>query len=431
MGKLTDKGVKGATPGRYGDGQGLTLMVKPSGARSWVLRITHDGRASEIGLGGYAEAKSKEPGKLTLAQARVEAARVRAEMKAGRNIVAERKSAKAGRIAANAATFETLARAVFEYRVRERRHKKGFKLAPRTNEVWLGRLERFAFPAIGREPVSAIDVAAIRALIRPLWQSKPHTARRVFMAVTEVLDYGNAEGLCGPAPALGTVAKRLGDQPEATNRPAVHHENAPAVVASLAAKDRTEGRACLLFAIFTASRSAEVRGAKWSEIDLEARIWSRPAARMKTRVAHRVPLSEPAMAILRDMLARYRLEAGKEPKPSDIVFPGKGGRPLADMTLLKAHKLESPDTTVHGWRSTFSSWVASETGYPEDVREFSLAHIHGSKAALAYQRDDLIKKRAPLMADWADYVMGLPLGGADVGGNVVSLAASRNGRGVV
>jgi integrase len=329
---------------------------------------------------------------------------------------------------ANRNTFEALARTVFDYRVNERRHRKGFRLAPRTNEIWLARLEKFAFPVIGREPVAAIDVAAIRNVVRPLWQSKPHTAQRVFMAVAEVLDYGNAEGLCGPAPARATVAKRLGDQPETVNRASVHHDDAPKVIASLTAKDKTEGRLCLLFTILTASRSSEARGATWGEIDMAAGVWNRPAERMKTRVAHRVPLTEPALAILQVMLARRRLETVKPPKPTDLLFPGKGGRALADMTLLKAHKLESPTTTVHGWRSTFSSWAASQTNHPEDAREFSLAHIHGSKAAQAYQRDDLISKRRDLLNDWAAYLAIPPGGQGEGAGNVISMAAGRKAR---
>jgi integrase len=425
MGKLTDLAIKNAAAGKkLFDGDGLYLVVKKGGARSWVLRVMNDGRSHDIGLGAYAD-NAKDAGKLTLAKARLEAARVRAEVKAGRNIVAERKAAKAGRMVANLNTFEKLARAVHDYRVNERRHRKGFMLAERTNEIWLGRLERFAFPVLGRDPVSKIDVAAIRNVIRPLWQSKPHTARRVFMCVAEVLNYGNAEGLCGPAPLLATVAKSLGAQPEAKQQPAVAWQDAPSVIAKLLAKDKTEGRLCLLFAALTGSRSGEARGAKWSEIDLEGRIWSRPAERMKMREAHAVPLSEPALTILREMLARHALVSGKPPKPSDIVFPGKVGRPLADKTLLKAHKLEAPGTVPHGWRSTFSSWTAAETDYSAEVREMSLAHAGGDKVARAYQRDDLMEKRRALMTDWAFYLMS-PAAGQAGGGNVVAMP--RNGR---
>jgi integrase len=424
MGKLTDLEARNAAAGRHGDGDGLYLVVKPSGARSWVLRVTHDGRAREIGLGAYDDT-GKQAGKLTLAKARAAAAIMRAEVKAGKNVVAERKAAKAGRMTANRNTFEELARAVFDYRVNERRHRKGFKLAARTNEIWLGRLEKYAFPLIGKEPVAQIDVAAIRNVVKPLWQSVPHTATRVFMAVAEVLDYGNAEGLCGPAPAKATIAKRLGDQPEPQHRAAVHPADAPKIIASLNAKDKTEGRLCLLFTVLTASRSIEARGAKWGEVDMEAAVWSRPAERMKTRVAHRVALSAPAMAILHEALARRCLETAKPPKPTDLIFPGKGGRALADMSLLKAHKLESATTTVHGWRSTFSSWAAAHTHHAEDLREFALAHIHGSEAARAYQRDDLLEKRRPLMADWATYILTPPADGAGAGGNVIAMASRK------
>lgn len=426
MAKLTDLEAKNAPAGRHGDGDGLYLEVKPSGSRSWVLRVTHDGRAREIGLGAYAESakEAKASGKLTLASARLEAARVRAEVKAGRNVVAERKAAKAGRIEANRHTFEKLAREVHKDRA-TRRNRKGFTFTKKTNTLWLSRLELHAFDAIGAEPVANLDVQAIRRVIRPLWHAKPETARRVFIAIAEVLDYGNGEGLCGPAPKLETVAKGLGTQPEPKNRPAVAWQDAPAVVAKLMGKASTAGRQCLLFAALTGSRSAEARGATWAEIDMDARIWHRPAERMKMREAHTVPLSEPAMAILRDMEARRRLESPKPIKPSELVFPGKGGRPLADMTLLKAHKLEAPGTSVHGWRSTFASWAASETQHPAEVRELSLAHAGADKVARAYQRDPLVEKRRELMADWAAYLMP-PAAGQAEGGNVVAMP--RKGR---
>lgn len=419
VGKLTDFECKNAGAGRLGDGDGLYLVVKPSGARSWVLRVMHDGRGQEIGLGAYAES-AKEVGKLTLAKARIEAARVRAEVKAGRNIVAERKADKAGRMTANRNTFELLARAVFDYRTTERRHRKGFKLADRTNTIWLHRLEQFAFPIIGREPVAKIDVAAIRNVVRPLWHTKPETARRVFMAVAEVLNYGNAEGLCPPAPARATVAKGLGAQPEPKKLPAVAWKDAPGVVAKLLAKERTDSRLCLLFSAMTGSRSGEARGATWAEFDLEARVWNRPAERMKMREAHSVPLSEPVLAILADMKARRELVSPKPIKPSELVFPSKGGRPLSDVALAKAHKLEAPGTVPHGWRSTFSSWTASQTEYSAEVRELSLAHAGADVVARLYQRDDLLEKRRALMADWAAYLMPQAAGQAE-GGNVVAM----------
>jgi integrase len=425
MGKLTDLKAKNLPAGRHGDGDGLYLVVKPSGGRSWILRVMHDGRAQEIGLGGYTPGDKKEPGKLTLAQARAEAVKVRAEVKAGGNVVAERKAAKTQRMTANRHTFEKLAREVHEQRA-TRRNRKGFALTDKTNAAWLARLDDHAFKAIGAEPVAGLDVKAIRNVIRPLWHRTPETARKLFRGIAEVLDYGNGEGLCGPAPKLEAVAKGLGAQPEAKGRPSVPWQDAPAIIAKLMAKDETTGRLCLVFAALTGSRSAEARGATWAEIDLEAKIWNRPAERMKMREAHAVPLSDAALAILQKAkAARLQLSGGKPIKPADLVFPGKGGRPLADMTLLKAHKLEAPGTSVHGWRSTFASWAASATDYPAEVRELSLAHVGADKVARAYQRDDLLEKRRALMAGWAAYLTAEPAGGAKVGGNIVSLAGRR------
>lgn len=425
MGKLTDLQAKNAPAGRYGDGDGLYLVVKPSGGRSWVLRVMNDGRAQEIGLGGYTPADKKEPGKLSLAKARAEAVKVRAEVKAGRNVVADRKAAKSGRMAANRHTFEKLAREVHIQRA-TRRNRKGFALTEKTNAAWLARLEDHAFKIIGAEPVADLDVKAIRNVIRPLWHRTPETARKLFRGIAEVLDYGSGELLCGPAPKLEAVAKGLGAQPEAKGRPAVPWQDAPAVIAKLMGKDETMGRLCLLFAALTGSRSAEARGATWVEIDLESKIWSRPAERMKMREAHAVPLSGAALAILHQVKAAgLQLSGGKQAKPDDFAFPGKGGRPLADMTLLKAHKLEAPGTSVHGWRSTFASWAAAETDYPAEVRELSLAHVGTDKVARAYQRDDLLEKRRALMADWAAYLLPVAAGQAE-DGNVVAMP--RKGR---
>lgn len=301
MSKLADLQCRIVPADYHGDGKGLCLVVKPTGSRSWVLRVMHDGRAQEIGLGGYAD-NAKEPEK--------------------------------------------------------------------TNALWPARLESPVFKVIGTEPVAQIDVKAIRRVVRPLWHDKPETARRLFMAIAEVLDYGNGEGMCGPAPKLELVGKGLGAQPEPRNRPAVPDAEAPAVVAKLLAKDQTVGRLCQLFAALTGSRSAEARGATWNEIDLEAKIWTCPAERMKSREVHLVLLSEPALAILRQVLA-------------------------------------------------------SQTEYPEEVRETALAHIYCSKAARAYQRDAWFEKRRPLMADWAAYMMGAPTDGAKAGGNLISLAGRK------
>ena len=405
MGKLTDLKAKNAAAGRYGDGDGLYLRVKPSGGRSWVLRVMNDGRAQEIGLGAYAPADKKEPGKLSLAQAQAESVKVRAEVKAGRNVVSERKVAKTGRMTANRHTFEKLAREVHTQRA-TRRNRKGFALTDKTNAAWLARLEDHAFKIIGAEPVADLDVRAIRNVVRPLWHRTPETARKLFRGIAEVLDYGSGELLCGPAPKLEAVAKGLGAQPEAKGRPAVPWQDAPATIAKLLGKDETMGRLCLLFTALTGFRSAEARGATWAEIDLAAGIWIRPAERMKMREAHAVPLPGAALSILRKVKAAgQQLAGGKPVQPDDLVFPGKGGRPLADMTLLKAHKLEAPGTSVHGWRSTFASWAAAETEYPAEVREMSLAHVGTDKVARAYQRDDLLGKRRALMADWAAYLM--------------------------
>lgn len=387
-GSLTAVSARNAPAGRHHDGNGLWLYVKPSGARSWVLRVTRDGRRQEIGVGSYPA--------VQLAQARQDAARVRAEVLSGADPVAERRAVKAGRMSANERTFERVAELV---------HGQRDFGSARLSERWIGRLRRFAFPHFGAMPIDKVDGPTVLSAIATLWREKPETARRVRQLVSTVLDYAHAMGWRDRSPDLAKLTRQaFPAQRGAVHHAAVDYLAAPDVVARLHAGAPAIGRLALLFTIYTAARSGETRFATWGEIDLEGRLWRVPGPRMKMRRDHAVPLSPPALRIL-EQVAPHRLSG----QPNDLVFPGeRAGRPLSDMTLAKAQKLAAPATTVHGWRSTFRDWAGETTPFASDVIEAALAHQIGNATTRAYQRGDFLLKRRDLMDAWAQYCHGGP-----------------------
>ena len=394
MGKLTDLAAKNAKPGRYQDGEGLSLLVKANGSKFWVLRVMKDGKRVETGLGGYP--------KVSVAKAREDAAALRSKMKAGTDVLAEKREALAKAKAARETTFEVVATLAHGAR-------KG--LADKTNALWLARLEQHAFPAFGKTPVDKVDAPIIIAALEPIWHDKPETARRVRRGISSVLKYAHARGWRGPVPILAEVTKDAFPTPQAPvkHRPAVDYLKAAAVVAKLKAADATMGRLALLFTIYTAVRSGETRGATWGEIDLANAEWTIPAARMKMKRDHVVPLSSPAVAILETVAKLRTLGATGERDPAALVFPGTGDRAMSDMTLAKAHKLAAPGTVPHGWRSTFRDWAAEATDHPADVCEAALAHLIGNATTRSYQRGTMLDKRRALMNDWAAYVSPVPV----------------------
>lgn len=379
MGKLTALGVKNLTaPGRYSDGEGLILKLAGKGKGSWIVRVQANGKRRDIGLGSLAE--------LPLADAREAARAIRKEMKAGVDILAEREKE-----ALVIPTFRAAARLVHE------EHKAAWKNGKHQAQ-WINTLETYVFPTLGDKLVSEIEGPAIRDALAPIWLTKPETARRVRQRIGSVLDWACAKGFRETEAPMRSVIRGLPRQPKKQGHfAAMPYPALPAFVAWLHERSSV-GRLALEFLILNASRSGEVRGARWSEIDLQQRLWTIPAERMKAGTVHVVPLSEAALDVL------SRAKAFRSPV-SDLVFPGQNPRrQLSDMTLLKILRDKGDEYTVHGFRSSFRDWAAEKTNYPCEVAEAALAHTIANKVEAAYRRTDYLDKRKPLMADWSMFV---------------------------
>ncbi len=417
MGKLTDTEVRNAKAGRLQDGDGLMLMVKPSGSKFWVVRVMRDGKRRDIGLGSYPA--------VSLADARAKAQAIRTEVKAGTDVVAKRREERADRLAAADRTFEKVAKLL---------HGKLTFKTDKLKAAWLYRLETYAFPHFGTVPVAEVDGPHVLEALEPIWLAKPETARRVRQLVGAVLRFAHVQGWRGPIPVLADYTKDgLPKQASGpVHRPAVEYADAPATVAKLVAETRSMGRQALLFTILTAARSSETRLATWGEMDLERAIWTVPGSRMKMGREHVVPLPPQAVALLKARLAERAATKPEAPEAAEIVFASdRGGVPISDMTMLKAQKLAAPGTVTHGWRSTFRDWAGETTDHPADVCEAALAHLIGNAVTRSYQRGNLLEKRRALMADWADYVMPKAQEKAAPteadGADVIALASRRKG----
>lgn len=382
MGQLTALKVKAAkAAGTYQDGGGLMLVVRPSGAQSWQLRIQVNSKRRDFGLGSASD--------VSLADARQKADELRRQYRAGLDPVAIKRAAKAE--AEGIPTFEVAARRVHS------EHKAGWRNAKHAAQ-WLSTLEEYAFPYIGQKPVSEIDGPEIRDLLAEIWLSKPETARRVRQRIGTVLDWAHAKGYRTAEAPMRSVSRGLPRQPKRDNHfAALPYEDLPALMAELEATVSL-GRLALRFAILTACRSGEVRGATWAEIDLKQRTWTIPAARMKAGKEHVVPLSRAVLEVL------VAAEPFRGRSKDAFIFPGKPGKPLSDMTLTKVLRdIGHTQITVHGFRSSFRDWAAEQTATPGDVVEAALAHTIKNKVEAAYRRTNYLEKRRVLMEAWADF----------------------------
>lgn len=381
MGKLTANEVKAALgkPGSYQDGDGLFLKVDQRGGAAWRLRIQHEGKRRDIGLGS---AKL-----VTLAAARAKAADARKAIREDkRDLIAEKREAKAA-----AVTFREAALALHEA------HKHQWGNA-KHGEQWLATLESYAFPSLGRKQVGSVAAGDIIAAIAGVWTSKPETGRRVRQRICAVLDYAHARGWrATEAPVRALMAgKGLPKQAGGKHHPAMPYQDVPAFLTRLRASGGVWGRLALEFVIFTAARSQEVRLATWDEFDIQNGLWTVPAEHMKMRREHIVPLSAQALAVLRSAQA-VRVSG------TTLVFPGANGTTMSDMTLLAVLRRMKEPTTVHGFRSSFRTWVAEKTNFPGEVAEAALAHQNRNEVERAYQRGALLEKRRKLMEAWGAF----------------------------
>ena len=366
-------------PGKYHDGQGvgLFLFVKPNGSRFWVQRITVRGKRTEIGLGS--------PPVVTLAEARDTAIENKRIARAGHNPLAEKRRAM------RALSFEAAAR-------KTHRELSPTWKNPKDRAAFLSTMERYVFPRFGQISLADVTSADVRQAILAARETVPGVAKKLVYRVSSVFKWGIAEGLCSDNPAT-TQALAL---PREARKP-VHRKALPytevedCIEAIRASRAWATTKLALEFLILTASRSGEVRLARWEEIDMSTKTWTVPAERSKQARPHRVPLSDRAVEILRD--AETMRDA------SGLIFPSMSGKSLSDMTLSKLVKELGFDADVHGFRTLFRTWGQEQTSYPREVQEAALGHKTGDMAEQAYARSDMFEKRRKMMDAWATFIL--------------------------
>jgi integrase len=380
--KLTATEVRAAIkPGLYGDGHGLYLQVSAYDTKSWVFRFMLDGRARKMGLGPLHT--------VSLAEARKRAANARLKALDGVDPIDDKQAQRAHKrlAVAKARTFKQCADAYVQANRAGWKNHKHVRQWTSTFGATTG--------VINDLPVSAIDTGLVLKVLEPIWTVKPETAVRVRGRIEAVLDWAKVRGFRdGENPArwrghLDHILPKKSRIAVVEHLDALPYREASTFMTELRAQEGVSARA-LEFSILTAARSGEIIGAQWDEIDLDTKLWTIPANRMKAKREHRVPLSDRAIEILEGL-----------PREDGRVFIGLG----RDGMLNAVRRLHAA-ATVHGFRSTFRDWAAETTAYPNEMLEIALAHTIGSKAEAAYRRGDMMEKRRRLMADWADYCGG-------------------------
>lgn len=368
--------------GYHNDGGGLYLCIGNDGRRRWIFRYRdrQTKKLRDMGLGSAAD--------VSLADAREKAATARSQLIQGFDPIARRQ--------------ETIGRAVPTFGELADQHiaKMGANWRnPKHRAQWEMTLRIHAKPLRDKR-VNAITTADVLKVLGPIWRTIPETASRVRGRIENVLDAAKVQGhRTGENPAAWRGHLKL-VLPARSKLTRGHHaamaiDDVPAFMKALRVRPEVSAR-CLEFTILTAARSGEALGATWDEIDLVDRVWTVPGQRMKAVKAHRVPLSDRALAILGMM---ETMKVGK------YVFPGqRRGRPLSVMALemvLRRMKIEG--ATVHGFRSSFRDWAGNRTNFPRELAEHALAHAIGDKAEQAYRREDALERRRPLMTMWSEF----------------------------
>jgi integrase len=392
IGKLSAAFVsKTSQRGLYADGGGLYLHINERSAKSWTFRFMLRGRAREMGLGPVHA--------VSLAAARQKAAQCRALCLQGVDPIDQRRAQSriAEHDAARSMTFDQCAKAYIKA------HEAGWRHA-KHHEQWENSLEHYVSPVFGSLPVGAVDVAMVMKVLEPIWTTKPETAVRVRGRIEAVLDWAKARGFRdGDNPArwrghLSNLLPRRSKVRAVKHYAALPYAEIGAFMSDLRSREGVAATA-LEFLILTSARTSEVIGARWSEIDWTARMWTIPASRMKGAREHRVPLSGAALAALDRMKMLH----------GEFIFPSELGRGLWKNGLLRQLKrMDRGDVTAHGFRSAFRDWAAERTNFPREVVEMALAHAVGDKVEAAYRRGDLFEKRRRLMADWAKFCTSAP-----------------------
>jgi integrase len=399
--KLTDTKVKRATPGWHGDGDGLWLRVNPSGARSWVFVSIRHGRRREMGLGSYGAGARQ----VSLAAARDKAEAVRGILGRGGDPFKELPE-RAARVKPR--TFGEIAEELLASKEPTFRNDKH-------GAQWKMTLRVYAKP-LHKIPVADVSTDGVVRVLRPLWQEKQETAARLRGRIESVLDYAKALGLRegeNPARWKGHLDHILGKRSKLGrgHHPAMPYADVPAFMTQVAATPGLGARA-LELTILCATRSGETLEAPWTEIDLDAKVWTIPAERMKAGKEHVIPLSPRAVTILKTL---------HDNRLSEWVFPGQAPRkPLSNMAMISVmRRLKFGHFTPHGFRSSFRDWCGDATSFPRDVAEMALAHKVGDDVEQAYRRGSALAKRRKLMEAWASYCTTVKIG------NVVPMKVAR------
>ncbi len=394
--QITDVRARSLKPGDRPIAHGKVpgLRLEPGSARGrgkWILRYVSPvtGKRRDRGLGVYPD--------VSIADVRIRAEAARALIAAGSDPIevnrAEEQAAKAQR---EALTFENAARQYHEEQKAGWRNEKH-------RAQWINTLQDYVFPKIGSRKVGDLAPADFADALRVIWLTKPETASRVRQRCQSVMKWCWAHGMITGNP-VDVVDHLLPQQPgkrvRVQHHPAMPWREIPAFFRDvLRAGKPNPSRTLLEFVILTAARSGEARQMRWDEVDLNKAVWTVPAARMKAKVVHRVPLCPRAVEILKSQRATY--------PEAELVFPAPRGGVLSDMVLtkfLRDHNAASSEkdrvATAHGFRSSFRDW-ASENGYPRDLAERALAHTIANQAEPAYHRTDLLEQRNGMMASWA------------------------------
>ncbi len=401
MGQLTAKMVtQPSEPGRYGDGNGLYLVVSPAGSKSWIQRVQIGGKRTDRGLGGVA--------KVSLSNARKIAAANLAAIQNGKNPFEAGHAPAPVKETPAIPTFADAARAVYALNLEE--------WGAATAKRWLRRLEIHTFPTLENRDVAEITRADLADLLTPLRTENHETARKVRQALAKVFRWARAHDyrIDDPADdALGELVKKVKHVPE-------HHQALPYCEVGAAIRKVQFGYALRVtglafeFLVLTAARTSEIRGMVWAEVDLENAIWEIPADRMKAKRSHRVPLSNQAMVILRQVRHIPDPDAADDSifqlveVTDGHVFRMPTGKPLSENSLLDRCEKDRIGATPHGFRTSFRGWAKAEYGARFEAIELALAHSIGTSVTQAYDREDLLEERREIMQAWASFLDPLP-----------------------
>lgn len=402
--ELSAKAVeKKKAPGMHAVGgvPGLHLQISGDQGRSWILRYSFNKKRRDAGLGPYPL--------VSLAEAREIARDMHRDIRNGIDPIVKRNAARSAqeKEQASKVTFERASTDFLKMKLVEMKNTKH-------RQQWENTLSQYAYPIIGNMLVDQIEPSDILRVLTPIWQEKTETANRLRGRIERVLEwckvmkYRSGENPARWKDNLKELLPAPSRISSTKHHQALHRRDIPDFMIELRSRKGIAARA-VEFAILTAARSGEVRGATWEEIDLAEKTWTIPAERMKASEEHIVPLSNDAVKLLRSL---PRL-AG-----TNLLFPSPNGKSqLSDMTLLKVLRRMEVPATVHGFRSSFKDWSAEETTHSNEVSEMALAHKISNKVEGAYRRGDLLKKRRKLMEDWARYCQS----NAVAGDNVVTL----------